>query len=382
MINTLIAIGAAHALYLTVLVLLKKRKRTSDYFLATYLAVLFTTYGLTFIAYEYSLANVGLLQLNISLLVAPLFFLYIRSMTASQPIRHYDVMIHMAFYVLTWVYWLYAFVSYSPVELESLLTVRPTEDSPLLFVLAILLESFAIPFYGALSLWVLRKHKRKISTTHSYLEGVDLKWGTIFVCSALCLWAAVATGDFFLTKENQLIDDRAIQIGYASTTMFIFLLGYFGLRQGHIALVDLQKTESPTSKREHATTIQQKKYQRSGLKANEAKAHYERLTQHMASHKPYLRSRLTLQDLAEEVNIPTNHLSQVINEQLGQTFYDFINKHRVKEFKQRVSQPGAKHYTLISIAYDSGFNAKSSFNRIFKKFEGCTPTQYMKRMQE
>ncbi len=78
------------------------------------------------------------------------------------------------------------------------------------------------------------------------------------------------------------------------------------------------------------------------------------------------------------MNISVNHLSQVINEQLGMTFFDYVNSYRVEEVKARLSSPDVKNFTLLGIAYDSGFNSKSSFNSIFKKFTGLTPSQFAK----
>ena len=74
--------------------------------------------------------------------------------------------------------------------------------------------------------------------------------------------------------------------------------------------------------------------------------------------------------------IHPNHLSQIINELEGKNFYEFVNQYRIEEFKRLVSFPKNHQFTLLSLAFECGFNSKSSFNRYFKKSTGQTPSQY------
>ena len=85
---------------------------------------------------------------------------------------------------------------------------------------------------------------------------------------------------------------------------------------------------------------------------------------------------LSLKEVADELRIPINQLSHIINGQIGKNFFDFVNSYRVEEFKSRASQPDYQNYTLISIAYDSGFNSKATFNRVFKNYTGQTPSDF------
>ena len=123
------------------------------------------------------------------------------------------------------------------------------------------------------------------------------------------------------------------------------------------------------------------KYSSSGLKESEAKLYIEKLNNHMAAEKPYLNPDLTLPQLAEEVNIPSYYLSQIINERLGVHFFDFINRQRVEDVKLRISDSQYNNYSILGIAFESGFNSKSAFNRVFKKFTGLTPSEYKKALR-
>jgi len=72
-----------------------------------------------------------------------------------------------------------------------------------------------------------------------------------------------------------------------------------------------------------------------------------------------------------------NHLSQVINQQSGKNFFKFINEYRVEEAKRLLTDQSTQKYTILAIAYDCGFNSKSSFNTIFKQYTGKTPSDFI-----
>ncbi|GAB2780343.1 AraC-like DNA-binding protein [Hymenobacter luteus] len=101
----------------------------------------------------------------------------------------------------------------------------------------------------------------------------------------------------------------------------------------------------------------------------------ERLNQHMATHRPYLAPELTLGELAAQLQTNTSWLSRVINSGCGQNFNDYINEYRVREAERRLRDPQFRHYTLLAIALESGFNSKSTFNRVFRKLRGATPSE-------
>ena len=77
----------------------------------------------------------------------------------------------------------------------------------------------------------------------------------------------------------------------------------------------------------------------------------------------------------------TNHTSQIINENLNKNFFDFVNDYRINEVKKCLSDSKFSHYTLLAIAYECGFNSKSSFNSLFKIKTGLTPSEYQKKLK-
>jgi len=116
------------------------------------------------------------------------------------------------------------------------------------------------------------------------------------------------------------------------------------------------------------------KYEKSSLKTDQAKIYSRQLEEYLLKAKPYLINELRLQELAEMLNMPSHHLSQVINEHLQTTFFDFINRHRVEEAKTLMKSDTES--SLLEIAFKAGFNNKTSFTNAFKKFTSQTPLDY------
>jgi len=119
------------------------------------------------------------------------------------------------------------------------------------------------------------------------------------------------------------------------------------------------------------------KYERTALKPETAIGIRKQLEGYMADSKPYLNNELRLHDLAEQLSVPSHHLSQVINDQLGLSFFDYVNKYRVEEAKRLIiSEPNG---TMLEIAFKAGFNNKTSFSNAFKKFTTQTAVEFKKQ---
>ena len=97
------------------------------------------------------------------------------------------------------------------------------------------------------------------------------------------------------------------------------------------------------------------------------------------TEKPYLNPELTLSDLADKLKTNTSILSQVINTGFDKNFNDFVNEYRVETFKQKMKTPQYQHYTMLAVAFDCGFNSKTTFNRAFKKLTNSMPSEFLKR---
>ena len=96
----------------------------------------------------------------------------------------------------------------------------------------------------------------------------------------------------------------------------------------------------------------------------------------MERDRPWKDSELTLADLADRLNTTPHKLSEVLNSQVGQTFYDFVNGYRVREVQRRIVAGDAQARTILTLALDAGFASKSTFNLVFKKHTGQTPSDF------
>jgi AraC-like DNA-binding protein len=119
------------------------------------------------------------------------------------------------------------------------------------------------------------------------------------------------------------------------------------------------------------------KYENAELSESQLKIFHHQLTQLMLTDKCYQTPEITLSDIAQKLQIHPNTLSQVINRVEQKNFFDFINGLRVEEFKKRIANAEHLQYTMLSVAYNCGFNSKTSFNRNFKNHTGIAPSVYI-----
>ena len=104
---------------------------------------------------------------------------------------------------------------------------------------------------------------------------------------------------------------------------------------------------------------------------------FETVVQYMNSQHAYLQSDLSLQRLSEAVGISTHHLSEVLNQEEGQNFYNFVNGLRIDYVCERLKLDD--NIKLLDLGLNAGFSSKSTFNSVFKKYTGMTPSQFRQR---
>jgi AraC-like DNA-binding protein len=156
---------------------------------------------------------------------------------------------------------------------------------------------------------------------------------------------------------------------FLTLSVFVILIGYFGFKQKVLFSSDSQEEQIITKENKV-------KYASSRLTEEDSIKYINNLMELMQTDKPFLRPNLTILELASDLNITTHSLSQIINENYKLNFFDFINKYRVEEVKEKIANVKYNDYSLLGIALDCGFNSKSAFNRIFKKFTGQTPSEF------
>jgi AraC-like DNA-binding protein len=168
------------------------------------------------------------------------------------------------------------------------------------------------------------------------------------------------------------------------------LLGYKGLFQSRILMPDFllhqiegqNEVPAPVEKPLEDQEIHLKSAARQldSFSDQEIAALKQRLTHLLDNEKVYLNEELSLTELSDKLGVSNKKLSELLNQHLHTSFYTLINDYRINEVKRRLDAGDAEKYTVVSIAYDSGFQSKASFYRIFKQKEGISPSDYRKKV--
>ncbi|MEM9822959.1 MAG: helix-turn-helix domain-containing protein [Bacteroidota bacterium] len=133
--------------------------------------------------------------------------------------------------------------------------------------------------------------------------------------------------------------------------------------------------------KENSFQAPKRKYKKSLFDEVDLKKYCRKLKQIMLEEKPYLDPDLTLRDLAALLNLPPNHMSQLLNEGFDKNFSAFVNTYRLENYKAKALDPANQHLTILGLAYESGFNSKTVFNSFFKKMEAMSPKAWLKSIQ-
>ena len=128
-----------------------------------------------------------------------------------------------------------------------------------------------------------------------------------------------------------------------------------------------------------ANDIQKSKSPKAGLSGERIGDLVKKITTLMEDEKLYQETELTLQQLAGKLQVPTYQVSQSLNEGMKKNFYDVVNGYRVDEAKRLLLDEKNRNFTILSVGFEAGFNSKTTFNTVFKKFTGLTPTEYREK---
>ncbi|MEW8333619.1 MAG: helix-turn-helix domain-containing protein [Candidatus Thiodiazotropha sp.] len=384
-------LGAAHGLFLTLLLLNARHGDAPGHLFLALLTLVFTIdLGLEFLEHSRYLIHAPLLlalDLNIDYLFGPLTYLYVRALSDRDGYRfRHNQWLHFLPFAL-------GFLLLAPfygLDREQLVTLIYRDTEPLQSAqLWAGISSFVVGITSILQMAIylfiairrLIRHRRRIQEQFSFLERISLTWLRNLLI-ALALLYLFYILDIFLVGIFEVYEGM-VGIHYPMIVLVIYIMGYLGLRQPVIFSNRPRPDTEPAEPRDSAgdtppdpTRDQEKrKYEKSALDKETGSLLFADLQRHMAKEKPYLDSRLNLAQLAAQLRISSNYLSQVINERAGQHFFDFVNRYRVEEAKLALAGSTGRG-NILAIALDAGFNSKSAFYTAFKRHTGQTPTQY------
>lgn len=370
-------IAAFNALFFAVLVL-QKKKVLHDKILIYWLIYLGVYTGSYAFLSNILFTDFHLLSASfISLLMlhGPFLYLYISTLVDEKYQFNGTSLLHFAPFLL-----FNLFVLISPLfpEIAGSIRLDHVESehgtgAPLLFNLFLILTALSGPVYFLLSIRLFKILDISIFNNFSTIENINLDWLRKLVYSFGVIWTVLIA---FATIHHvfHLFSWTFCTDGlFFSLSVFILLIGYFGLKQKEIFI------QYPDHKIEYVTEPK-KKYASVLLNEADAELYVSKIKHFMKTEKSYMDADLTLPGLATKLQIPSHHLSRVINEKFGLNFFDFINQYRIEEVKAKLANPEFDNLSLLGIAFESGFNTKSAFNRVFKRITGFTPSEYKKQL--
>jgi len=364
-------LGAVQGLILAGVLAVKRRNRTANRVLAVDI-LSFTIYLATSVYHAAGLEQVfphffGAAYL-MPLLYGPLTYLYaVTASDRSRRLTRRDAL-HFVPFVLAIVLTLPIYLM-SGADKTAFYHALQRGERPLLLQVLDPLKLLSGITYVGVTLLFLRRHRARIEDSYSSLEHVNLQW--------LVRLAAAGAGIWVLAVVFQVTDfGRGDDIITLALALLVYGIGYMALRQPEIFRFDTGESPVPAAESMVQTGQSESRYERSGLSDWQGAALKKALLASMDRDRPWQNSDLTLADLAQRLSTTPHKLSEVLNSQLRQSFYDFVNGYRVRQVQRRIESEDAKNLTILSLALDAGFASKSTFNDVFKKHTGKTPSDY------
>lgn len=405
--DTLLYIGIAHTFFIVFFKLTKSQKNEGDFILIFWMIFLALPMVSDLVCPQGYDLPIPLLRdkLPYALTIGPFLLLYTNHITGGSKWTRGQYFIHFLPFVLGAVYKL-LFVPE--------LTFNPIIDrgnSRLGNLLSIALLTSSLT-YVLITLKKLQCYKSDVLDQFSSLsEAISLKWLKWLAIGLVVI--SVQPFIFIFLSFPEVLHSRIFAL-----LTFMYVLSFFGLKQlqvFHESVVDNENryggkllnpeikslavfdshvgegsVKSDATVQKHVADIveecpnltnQKEKYEHSGLTNKKAKELLHKLNVHMEKEQPHLDCGLTADKLAQQLQVPRYHLTQLFSEQLDKNFYLFINEHRIEAVKALMQDEEYHAVTLLEIAHRCGFNSKPTFNRVFKNSCGMTPSEYRKRFQ-
>ncbi len=243
--------------------------------------------------------------------------------------------------------------------------------------------------YLIAGLLLLHRHGERLKQSYSSVEKLSFTWLRNLLLVNCVLWliwmTAVVTG----SRITRLVDAIAFPIA-------AYVLAAFALRTPEVLVApeespSVLEPSAPESAEEipeftvrddtgqdDAEIAAAERYGKARLPEAILQRYQTRLTELTRDEKPYLENDLTLPGLAKRLRIPSHHLSQLLNVHLGVNFFDYVNRLRVSEIQRLLRDPANADCSILELALKAGFSSKSSFNAIFKRTTGHSPSAYRK----
>lgn len=293
-------------------------------------------------------------------LMGPAIYLHILFFTGKKPASKN---IYPHFIAAFCVVILMSILFFHRSEIDKISDLSSLKTVSILFISLQVVHVLVYVFY---SKKLVMDFSRKCETYYSSISKVNVAWmrrivliSVILGFSILALHLMIVSGGYY--EINNTVDGLFLLL----LAFIIVNIIYKSWRQPEIVSGVFQDQE---------------KYQNSPMSMEESKELVEKLEKKLQTDRAFLTAELNIEQLANSVGTKSYLLSQLLNEHYELNFFNFINSYRVEFAMNMIQQGSLEKLTLEAIAYKSGFNSKSTFNRAFKKKAGCTPKEYAKSL--
>jgi len=382
--NILLLLAAAQGFFLAALILHRHGRLFANRFLGTLMlvySIILLHLFLGELGREPSRPHLIALIIGLGFLAGPLHYLYASYLVHSRTrFRAKDALHFTPFALFSGLILFDAFV----VETGLLTRIVYAETSETLLVYFLFNWTILsqVSVYMVLTLLLLRRHGRYIRDLFSTIDRIKVDWLRNMTLLAMAFMLVFLLENVFFIFGVNLSD--YFTLTSVLVAIYVYAIGYLGLFKAEVfarpevagPIRDLPGI-SYQSRMDHPGAVE--KYRKSGLSPERAEHYTRELLNLMERSEPYTRSDLTLNQLADMLSISPHNLSEIINTRLQQNFFDFVNLYRVNKVKRDLLDPAKSHLKVLALAFDAGFNSKSSFNAIFKKQTRQTPSEFRRR---
>ncbi|MBB5637724.1 AraC-like DNA-binding protein/uncharacterized membrane protein [Pedobacter cryoconitis] len=317
--------------------------------------------------------NIEVFRWSTSWLINPLFYLYALSICFSDfrlKIKH---LLHAIPFLLDNLVLLFKVYV---VDLASKIHFLENYRDSAMRQILLIGGHLQFAYYIIAIFFILRRYKKIYQENYTDNTTITYKWLFQLTVVIVIVHSIVMFKDFLMFNgSNDVFNKAQIIVGINA----VFILCWFVLKALYspdlFRGIDSRIQPAGNLATETAVNTQIVK----GIVSLENKEDILRIKEYMVQHEPYLEPSLTIQDLADQINVPVRDLSILINNQLGQHFFDFVNEYRIEKAMKILKDPARSNLTILEVLYEIGFNSKSSFNTSFKKHTNLTPTAYRQK---
>lgn len=367
-IEPIIYIGLSQTFFAALLILTKKPSSTANKLMSTLMFMLF--FDLVFVLIKINIIEFYSFPF-IAFTYGPILLLYIQFMTTPGLKFNYLNLLHflpfVIFFVISVVFRQYDFSA----NLSGFFVLDKTISLRIIYGICFFLS---ISIYSSLAFISIHRHQKNLKNIVSYNSRLlTLNWLKIISISFYLSYVIL----FILGGLNIFVNFIPFDPYYTIfilLALFSFGYGFYVIKQPDMLEEFVDEDELIIENKE---VIEKRRgYLKSGLSKLEAEKLLKKLLRYTEEQKPFLDRDLNIHTLSVGSGIPKHHITEILNEYHEKNFFTFINEYRVNAVIRMMKDPANNKFTILALAYDSGFNSKSTFNTIFKSLTGLTPTEY------